>query len=255
MNKLQKIIVASAMVFSSISASASIINVGGVTWDPNYDNGAPDPFNLTDFLAKGEFFQSFRDSLGNYVSNSLAVDGDVLTGFGEFNRFNGNADQGANDFCVSCSVTLEFGGFTLAGTGPNPLKNGAIGPLFTGGWAKIYVDTNGVSSGQPNTYNDGVEWLSLSAVKQFDNNTMTLDGSLTGGGSAEVFWDVTGGLAASHFDSNSKFKGSDIHYTASAQGSDGSFEVNGNSIPEPTTLAMFGLALLGLVRIKKYSTK
>ncbi|GAA0823779.1 hypothetical protein GCM10009111_33940 [Colwellia asteriadis] len=255
MNKFKKIIAASAIMLASASASASVINVGGVTWDPDYNNGAPNPFNTADFLGKGEFFQSFQDSLGNYVSNALAVNGDILSGFGEFNLFNGASSQGAGDFCVGCSLTLEFGGFTLAGIGPNPLKNGVVGPLFTGGWAKVFVDTNGVSNGQLNTYNDGVEWLTLSAMPQFGNSTMTLDGSVAGGGSAEIFWNVTGGIAAGNFDTNGAFQGSDIHYTASAQGNDGTFEANGNTIPEPTTLAMFGLALLGLAGTARRKSK
>jgi len=246
MKYLKNLIGASVIALSSFSATASDINVGGVVWDPEWTNAAPPPFTLFDFIGHGNFFQTFVDGSGTPIPFASAVPGSELEGFGQFTTLN---EQ--NDFCPSCLLTLEFGGFVFDSVGLNP-NNGEVGPLFTGGWATIYVDTNGVSNGVKASYTDGVEWLELMAAVQFGTTTMTLDGTLTGGGNAEVFFNVMGGPAMGNFDTDGEAFGTDIHYTASAVsqgGSDpvsGSFDVVGNTIPEPSSIALCGLSLLGL---------
>lgn len=234
------------------TAQASIINIGGVTWDP-------DAVSITDsdFTARYEFNQFFTSN-ANAVSNSLNAApnyanaknpltvglGDVLQGVGEIFKFNGvnygdtsSAIGGA--FCAGCELTFVFGGFEISGPG-----------TFKNGWLRLYVDNTpdfNVSTSPASNAADGNLFLQLTAIaNEFSNATSFQSGFLTS------YFAVTGGIAASNFDTNTQQFMADLLSSASSQFSNNNFiatstgQISGNSIPEPSTVLLLSLALLGL---------
>ncbi|WP_334188774.1 PEP-CTERM sorting domain-containing protein [Noviherbaspirillum sp.] len=258
MKMFRKLLSAVALVAAfGGTAQASIINIGGVTWDP-------DAVSITDsdFTARYEFNQFFSSS-ANAVSNALnaapnyanAINpltvgfGDVLQGVGEIFKFNGvnygdtsSAIGGA--FCASCELTFVFGGFQIAGPG-----------TFTNGWLRLYVDDTpdfNVSTSPAGNAADGNLFLQLSAVaNEFSNATSFQSGFLTS------YFAVTGGIAASNFDTNTQQFMADLLSSASSQFSNNNFiatstgQISGNSIPEPSTVLLLSLALMGLAMTRR----
>lgn len=253
MKTFKKVLTALALAATfSGAAQASPINIGGVSWDP-------DAVSLTDsdFTARYEFnqfFTSAADQTPNVVNgagdyskavNPLTVGvGDVLQGAGEITKFNGvnygdTSSTTGGAFCASCELTFAFGGFAITGPG-----------TFSNGWLRLYVDDTpdfDVSNSPAANAADGDLFLELTAVaNQFDNATSFASGFLVS------YFAVTGGLAASNFDTNSMPFLADLLSSASAQFSNLNFlatssgQIAGNTIPEPSTIFLLGLAMLGL---------
>ena len=94
MNKIQKLVIGAFICASSVAANAGEITVGGVTWDPDFDDG----FSM-DFGATTSFQQWFTTSstIGSETIVQATVDnavnagtvGTELVGVGEFNLLNG----------------------------------------------------------------------------------------------------------------------------------------------------------------------
>jgi len=231
------------------SAQASMITVGGVTWDPDATGTLAD----NDFTARyslAQWFTSAADSVANTLNSSpdpskavAGAVGNVLQGVGKINSINNTST-----FAGSGELTFVFGGFTAVTTTSADTKPSAL----TDGWLNIYYDsTPDYSSASGTGAGDGNLWLSLAAV-----NT-TFDGLTYNAGALTAYYNVTGGAAADNFDTNLP-----IYFGADAQGgayaqfnnavyatTDGS--INGNSIPEPESLALVGLGLLGLAAARR----
>lgn len=227
------------------SAYASPINVGGVVWDPDAS---------LDFSgASIALHQDINQSTGE------------LTGYGIFTAING-----LNTFCSGCELTFQFGGFLP--TVPNfiPSTN-SINVGYKGGWANVYVDHSVGSLRVSNPFDwstltgantgNGNLWLSLlsNASAPFVGNVYSTTLAQGGGG-----LDVTGGLAQFNFDTNSEPGGSDVSFSNTFSGntglnfvagklasSNGTGTFSGNSIPEPESLALVGLGLLGLAAARR----
>ena len=236
------------------AAHASIIDVGGVTWDP-------DAVGISDgdFTARYKFNEFFTtaanavssapNALPNYglaINPATVGPGDVLQGVGEITSFNGvdygnTASAIGGAFCASCELTFVFGGFAIAGPSS-----------FANGWLNIYVDDTpdfNINTSAAGDAADGTLFLQLVARStEFATFGGFLSGSFTG------YFDVVGGIAASNFDTNTKTLATDLLQSASAQFTNpppfhfiatSTGQIAGNTIPEPSTVFLMSLAMLG----------
>lgn len=257
MNRFSMTMIAAGLALLVGQAHASDISIGGVVWDPD---------SPLDFTSTDQMYESIAVNVG-----------DVIGGFGRINSING-----LNTFCsaAGCELTYQFGGYTLNNTGGGQFT-------FTGGWLNVYVDNTPDFSavGGVTTANDGVLWLSLAAHTSYDvtsGRTGTLHSDPTPivvglQGDGRGFLDVTGGIASVRFDTNTfnvqtsaapTFDKSDFLFTSSFQllrnpiidpvtgavyPMFGSNDIQGDSIPEPGSLALLGLGVLGLAAARRRS--
>ena len=253
---------ATALALSSPAISAPI-NAGGVMLDPNYSDGGDvdfiSQFNFTQWYTLGNGGEGSATlgyenaaSIGNVIAATLgggsSGTGFFLQGVGEFYRVNELDLTNGDPTLVTGGgeLTFAFGGIEL---------NKDLSFNISGAFAKVYVDqgpttnyTNPASDpAEIASARDGAVWLDLQFVSLSFEDGGVADGQVS------AKFNILGGAGASYFvpgtltyTANAFFTNSLAHQYST--GGNGSAQGNTeNRVPEPGSIALIGMGLLGLM--------
>lgn len=248
MKHLKKVLAAAAatMAMSGSALANSPINIDGVVWTPG-------PFN------------AFSLDVNQIINGGTGE----VTGYGAITQING-----VTNFCSGCALIFSFNSFTPFGAVTLPSFTGGGTTIgYTGGVVNVYATTNAtaVADAAANAVTaadlaaaampgGSKDFLNLTGHPtgvngiSFTGTANPITGWLTGGGSL----DVMGGDAANNFNTNTIPNGADIsfsetftEYTPDLLNAIGTGTFHSYTIPEPASVAMVGLGLLGLAMSRR----
>lgn len=259
MTRISKIAAATVAAFSlsiaAVPTHAALSNMGGILIDPDYSDGGEfdwiGQFNFTQYYTTTQStYKNFDYGNATEINTVLgALDGTnnatnyYLEGTGEVYRVNSLSVANGDNFCATapCELTLAFGGISLLGDQTFDTSNA---------WAALFIDQSPdyshplSDSAETALAVDGSEWLRLqfTSLSFFSGDVQN--------GTVSAQFDIIGGAGAPYFNPQSITYTADAFYTAQSPtfsgGGNGSAVGNTTAIPEPATLALAGLGLLGI---------
>lgn len=271
---IKQILLGTTLAIASSTSFAAPVTVSGITWDP--DAGS-------DFTADTGLFESFVGGVGDFVTGYGEVNQFNGTNQNVFAPASELTLYFKYQLLQSKHTTATFDGTNTTVSVIEDLWNSGTSSVDTTTTSSIFLgDLTGIVN--TTTYNfsfgNGLVNFYADAAANFDANAPLLTqatdgilflelvnhGLLTGNatnlfdldtlnGQGSGFLDVIGGTAASNFNTNAETDGSDLQFTSSFHKNlqahetgypvGGTTHITGQTIPEPTSIALIGLGLLG----------
>jgi len=258
MKILKNIIVLITVTLASFNACAGVITAGGITWDESPDGDMSAGFQVQQWFSSFASYGIGLDGQPILIDDSIAApQTGSLTGVGEFGELSDGRIPifGTSVFCAACELTFSFGGLvTDIQSGDNLTFNTDLS------WLNIYIDTTSTPAPTRNFNDytllgsdahsdfpeaqDGTLWASFT----FDSFNIKASDWAPLNGTTFGQLSIVDGLTdvVDYFSGKNIGMTSRIEYGDSEYSNVGRGEFTSTSVPEPSTMAIFALAIMGL---------
>lgn len=251
--------IAVAALILSFNSSAETVSAGGIEWDTFLQNGnkamsASIGFQqwFTNVHTTGEFLG------GSSVTNAVAPSiGAELVGVGLFNGFSLGRNLFDPDFCAvgtsaNCELTFAFGG--LVATSLTTFD-------FSNAWMNVYFDDTPDffrGTDRPDTWTRAAEaqngklWASFKWDDIFFLAGSDINGGFTSASISVEGSDLPGVVDALDYGQGQpdfQLLNNAIFFPGNTRSTGGTGNIQ--SVPAPSTIALFGLALLGMCAVSR----